>query len=162
MALVIKNWLANAGDTRDVGWIPGSGRFPGEGNGNPLQYSCLEIPWTEEPGGLQSTGSQELDTTKGLSTHSDHNRFYNHDTIWMMCCALGRWAQANQQTLQWCKRTPSRFWPGPTLQALLALQAVTIPFQTSAHLKHRSKTPLDPGHWGWKLERGWKDQRQQW
>ena len=81
---------------------------------------------------------------------------------WMMCWALGRWAQANQQTLQWCKRTPSRFWPGPTLQALLALQAVTIPFQTSAHLKHRSKTPLDPRHWGWKLERGWKDQRQQW
>ena len=35
----------------------------GEGNGNPLQYPCLEIPWTEEPGGLQSTGSQESDTT---------------------------------------------------------------------------------------------------
>ena len=37
----------NAGD---LGLIPGSGRFPGEGNGNPLQYSCLEIPWTEESG----------------------------------------------------------------------------------------------------------------
>ena len=47
----------------DLGSIPGSGRSPGEGNGNPLQYSCLENPWTEEPGGLQSTGSQELDTT---------------------------------------------------------------------------------------------------
>ena len=34
--------------------IPGSGRSPGEENGNPLQYSCLGIPWTEEPGGLQS------------------------------------------------------------------------------------------------------------
>ena len=34
----------NAGDIRDVGSIPGSGRFPGEGNGNPLQYSCLENP----------------------------------------------------------------------------------------------------------------------
>ena len=32
--------------------IPGSGRSPGEGNGNPLQYSCLENPMTEEPGGL--------------------------------------------------------------------------------------------------------------
>jgi len=32
----------------------------GEGNGNPLQYSCLEIPWTEEPGGLQSMGSQRV------------------------------------------------------------------------------------------------------
>ena len=40
--------------------IPESGRCPGEGNGNPLQYSCLEIPWTEEPGGLQSMGSQRV------------------------------------------------------------------------------------------------------
>ena len=41
MVLVVKNTPANAGDTRDVGSIPGSGRSPGEGNGNPLQYSCL-------------------------------------------------------------------------------------------------------------------------
>ena len=40
--------------------IPGSGRFPGEGNGNLLQYSCLKIPWMEEPGGLQSMGSQRV------------------------------------------------------------------------------------------------------
>ena len=40
---VVKNPPANAGDTRDSGSIPGSGRSPGEGNGNPLQYSCLEI-----------------------------------------------------------------------------------------------------------------------
>ena len=39
-----KNLPANAGDTRDVGLIPGLGRFPGEGHGNPLQYSCLENP----------------------------------------------------------------------------------------------------------------------
>ena len=43
-ALVVKNPPADAGDLRDVGWIPGSGRSPGEGNGNPLQYSCLENP----------------------------------------------------------------------------------------------------------------------
>jgi len=36
---------------RDLGSNPGSGRYPGEGNGNPVQYSCWEIPWTEEPGG---------------------------------------------------------------------------------------------------------------
>ena len=35
----------------------------GEGNGNPLQYSCLEIPWTEKPGRLQSMGLQGSDTT---------------------------------------------------------------------------------------------------
>ena len=39
---VAKNLLANAGDTRDVSLIPGFGGSPGEGNGNPLLYSCLE------------------------------------------------------------------------------------------------------------------------
>ena len=44
VALVVKNPPANAGDIRDVGSIPGSGRSPGEGHDNPLQYSCLENP----------------------------------------------------------------------------------------------------------------------
>ena len=42
VAVVVKNLLANAGDVRDTGSIPGSGRSPGEGHGNPLQYSYLE------------------------------------------------------------------------------------------------------------------------
>ena len=42
MALEVKNPSANAGDIRDVGLIPGLGRFPGGGQGNPLQYSYLE------------------------------------------------------------------------------------------------------------------------
>ena len=57
---MVENMLANAGDVRDVGLIPGLGRFPAEGNGNPLQYLVWRIPWTEEPGGLQSTGSQRI------------------------------------------------------------------------------------------------------
>ena len=56
---MVKNAPANAGDAIDKGLIPGSRRSPGEGNGNPLQYSCLENPWTEEPGRLQSTGHKE-------------------------------------------------------------------------------------------------------
>ena len=44
VALVVKNLPANAGDIRDVVLIPGSGRSPGGGHGNPLQYSCLENP----------------------------------------------------------------------------------------------------------------------
>ena len=44
VALVVKNPPANAGDARDVGSIPGLGKSPGEGNGNPLQHSCLENP----------------------------------------------------------------------------------------------------------------------
>ena len=58
--LVVKNPPANAGNIRDVGSIPGSGRFPGEGNGNPVQYSCLGNPMDREPGGLQSMGPQRV------------------------------------------------------------------------------------------------------
>ena len=57
---MVKNLPANAGDKRDKGLIPGSERAPGGGHDNPLQYSCLEDPWTEEPGGLQSTGSERV------------------------------------------------------------------------------------------------------
>ena len=44
LALVVKNPLANSGDIKDMGLIPGSGRSPGRGHGNPLQDSCLENP----------------------------------------------------------------------------------------------------------------------
>ena len=58
---MVKNLLANAGDAGDTNSIPGLGRSPGRGNGNPLQYSCLEnpisiLPWIEKPGGLLSIG----------------------------------------------------------------------------------------------------------
>ena len=53
---MVKNLLVNAGDTGDAGSIPGSGRSPRGGNGNRLQYSGLENPHGQEPGGLQSTG----------------------------------------------------------------------------------------------------------
>ena len=66
-----KNLPANAGDIRDAGSIPGSGRSPGGGHDNPLQYSCLENPmdrgawWATVH---RVTKSQTL--LKGLSTHS--------------------------------------------------------------------------------------------
>ena len=44
MAPVVKNPPANAGDIRDTGSVPGYGRSPGGGHGNPLQYACLENP----------------------------------------------------------------------------------------------------------------------
>ena len=47
----------NAGD---LGSIPGLGRSPGGGHGNLLKYSCLGLPWTEEPGGLQFMGLQRV------------------------------------------------------------------------------------------------------
>ena len=50
---MVKNMPANEGDIRDVGLIPGSGRSPGGGNGNPLQYACLENPM--DRGACQAT-----------------------------------------------------------------------------------------------------------
>ena len=53
-----KEYACNAGDTRDTGLILGLRGSPGGENGSPLQYSCWEFPWTEGPGGLQSSLSQ--------------------------------------------------------------------------------------------------------
>ena len=61
-----KESVCNAGD---LGSIPGSGRSPGEGNGNPSSILAWRIPWTEEPGRLQSMGSQELATKPSLSNY---------------------------------------------------------------------------------------------
>ena len=61
MALVVKNPPANAGGVRDLDLIPGSGRTPGEGNVNLLQYSCLE---NSQDRGSNPCGHKELDTTE--------------------------------------------------------------------------------------------------
>ena len=58
VALVVTNPPASTGDVKDAGFIPGSGRSPGGGNGNPLQSSCPRIPQTEEASRLQFIESQ--------------------------------------------------------------------------------------------------------
>ena len=57
---MVKNPPANAGDVRDTDSVHGLGRSLGGGHGNLLQYSCLRIPWTQEPGRPQSTGLQRV------------------------------------------------------------------------------------------------------
>ena len=59
---MVKNLPANAGDTGDMGLIPGLGRFPGRGNGNPLQYSCLENSKDREAWWATVHGVEESDT----------------------------------------------------------------------------------------------------
>ena len=72
---MVKNPLANAGDTRDAGLIPGSGRSPGVGNGNLLQYFCLENSMDRRlPGCLW--GCRESYTTEQLSTRSLDARIF--------------------------------------------------------------------------------------
>ena len=86
MVLMVKNSIANAGDTRDAGSISGSGRCPGEGNGNPLLYSCLENPM--DRGAWQATvhRAAELDTTK-VSWHV-HARSHTHPFVLLTCDLL--------------------------------------------------------------------------
>ena len=56
---MLKNPPTNAGDIRDRGSVPGSGRSPGGGNATHASVLVWEIPWTEEPGRLQSMGLQK-------------------------------------------------------------------------------------------------------
>ena len=65
MALVVKNLPTSVGDAREVGLIPKWGRFPGVGNGNPLQYSCLGNPMGREALQAAVHGvEKESDTTE--------------------------------------------------------------------------------------------------
>ena len=62
---MVKNLLANAGDIRDKGSIPQSGRPPREGHGNPLRYSCLENSHGQKSlAGYSPQGHKESDTTE--------------------------------------------------------------------------------------------------
>ena len=60
MVLVVKSPPASAGDIRDAGLIPGSGRSPGGGHATHSTILAWRIPWIEEPGGLWSIGSQRV------------------------------------------------------------------------------------------------------
>ena len=71
----------NAGD---VGSIPGSGRCPGRGHGNPLQYSCLENPWARSLVGYIPWGCKESDTTKVTS----HAGTHSWDYVWTLYSAI--------------------------------------------------------------------------
>ena len=70
-ALVLKNPPANAGDIRDVSFIPGLGRSPGVRNDNALQYSCLEnLSGQRSLAGYSPWGRKESDMTEQLNTHA--------------------------------------------------------------------------------------------
>ena len=71
--------------------IPGLGRSPGEGTGYPLQYSCLENPWTEEPSKLQSMGSEKIQTRLSNQTTLQNTTWKAQVLLWLLfvCLCLG-------------------------------------------------------------------------
>ena len=69
---MVKNPPANAGNIRDVGSIPGSGRFPGEGNGNPVQYSSLEN--LRDRGDWRATVHEVTKIRHNLATTQQNNK----------------------------------------------------------------------------------------
>ena len=85
---VVKNPPANARDTRDTDSSPGSGGSPEGEHGNPLQYSCPRIPWTEEPGGLQSKG---LKRVRHDNTHTQINQLGFVLLLFSWCKAASWW-----------------------------------------------------------------------
>ena len=72
-----KNLPADAGDSGDAGLTPGSGRSPGDEMATHSSILAWKIPWTEEPGGLQSMGHKELDMTEQLSMHILEDRSFS-------------------------------------------------------------------------------------
>ena len=74
---MVKNLPASTGDTRDAGLIPGSGRSPGVGNGNPPQYSCLETYEQRSLAGYNPWDRKESDTTEHTQTHTHSEQTAN-------------------------------------------------------------------------------------
>ena len=78
---MVKKSPANKGYARDTGLTSGSGRFPGKEMATHSSILAWEIPWTEEPGGLQSRGCKELDITERLGTHVFQRKMLFHERV---------------------------------------------------------------------------------
>ena len=76
VALVVKNPPANAGGARDAGSIPGLGKSPGAGSGNPLQYSCLQNPMDREAWQATVHGAAKSQTQLSNWAHSNYTLAY--------------------------------------------------------------------------------------
>ena len=95
----IKNLPANPGDARDASLIPGSGRFPGEGNGNPLQYSWLEN--SMERGAWQATVHKVAKSWHNLGNEQQQQQeFMTHDHC-SNSYTYRKW-KSESEVAQWC------------------------------------------------------------
>ena len=115
VVLVVKYSAANAGDFRNAGSISGSGRFPGEGNGNPLQYYCLENPtdrgaWWAIVHGVAKSQTQP----KWLSSTQDSNTCGNLCPWWPLSPSeVGSWGRRGLWGFFWSQQVTHRKLTSP-------------------------------------------------
>ena len=138
---MIKNPPADAGDT---GSIPQSGRSPGVGNGNPLQYSCLENPTDRgASAGCSPWGCTESDTTSQLSTHTKEcePRIGSSECL-QVFVGFQRGAEADGRTL-----SSDSTSPGPRLSSTSVPISMTWikPHRGSRLIRRMEKLELRPG-----------------
>ena len=103
--LAVKNLPTSTGDVRDVGSVPGSGRFPWGGNGNPLQYSSLGNLWTEEPVRPQSIGSQRVRCSWSDLAHGNDVRQKANLSGFLI------WVQNESESSRDNSQHQPHFWP---------------------------------------------------
>ena len=134
VALVVKNLPTKAGEVRDVGSVPGSGRSPGGGHGNPLQYSCLENPMDRGAWRATVTGSQRVrhNWSMSMHVHTSDNCYHR----------LPRWL-SGKEYFCWCRRCRFDPWIGkiprwrtgkPGVLQSMGLQRVTYNLATEQQL----------------------------
>ena len=105
----------------DLGLIPGSERYPGEGNDIPLHYSWLRIPWTKEPGGLQSMGSRRV-------RHNWATNTFTFTSVTIKTKRLSGWMHI------WMK---IQIWPWEGLGLLRTLPRAKLAFRIKPHSRQR-------------------------
>ena len=130
-----------------MGSIPGSGRSPGERNGYPLQYSCLENPIDKKPGGLQPTGSQRVGhdwATNNITTAISWLTCWHH--IREQLLAVRVYSDPSSKTDP--QPTPFRIWGDP-LELLLGRKTVEHLFQTQILGEGRARARTE-------LKRKWR------
>ena len=115
---LVKNPSGSAGDARDVGSIPGSGRSPVEGNGNPLQYSCLEKPMDREAWWAMAHGVAESQTRLSVRTHTHPHKLQKESgldmlaAVWWVTLLEGFY---NQFSMCWFTVYQRLYWTITTL-----------------------------------------------
>ena len=142
---VVKNPPANAGDTRDVGLIPGLGRSPGGENGTPLHYSCLKKKKSHKQrslAGYSPTGCKELDMNEQLSMC----------LLWFSRVQLSatQWTAAHEAALSpgVCSNScPVSRWCHPTISSSVDITSLQGSYLFYSELLFYSYCPTEMFHW---------------